>query len=312
MQEPQLVIIAAGIGNRYGGLKQFDSIGPNGEILIDYSLYDAMQAGFKRFVFVIRKDIEQAFRDKIGKKFEKIAEVKYAYQELDLIPDGYSFPETRSKPWGTGHAALAAKDAVDAPCGIISADDFLGRGAYETLYNHVKILKDTETYDYCMVGFILENTLSDNGYVSRAICKVSNENYLENTVERKKIKKFNTQIKYTENDKDWITIPQNTIVALIMWGFTPSIFQALEERFKKFLDVYLHDSEKEFFLPYVVNQLIQEEKAKLKVLSTTEKWYGLTYPEDKPLLEKAINEKIEEGIYPLTMDLFINNKSQHL
>lgn len=300
MLKPTLVVMAAGMGSRYGGLKQIDPIGPNNEIIIDYSIYDAIEAGFGKVVFIIKKDLEQNFRDAIGKKVEKIIDTDYAFQSIDDLPAGYKAPDERVKPWGTAHAVLSARKVVDTPFAVINADDFYGRTSYQKLFQHLSSVSETdEIYNYCMVGFIIENTLTDHGHVARGICTVDNDGYLKEIHERTKIMKFGDLSKYTEDDENWVDIPQRSIVSMNTWGFTPSLFDEIESRFPKFLESNKDNILKaEYFLPSVVDELISENKAKVKVLESNDRWYGVTYREDKPVVKKAISDLIAKGTYP--------------
>ncbi len=301
MSKPALIIMAAGIGSRYGGLKQVDPIGPNSEIVIDYSIFDALRAGFGKVVFLIRKDIEDVFREKIGRKIEQHVETVYAFQSLDNVPAGFHVPEDRKKPWGTAHAVLSCQGLVDRPFAVINADDFYGPGAFRVLGDYLCRAHDQpgKPYDYCMVGYILSNTLSEHGTVARGVCTVTPTGYLAGVQERTKIQQMDGQVKYTEDGINWIPIPADSIVSMNMFGFTPSIFSELQAQFPHFLERSSHNLLKaEFFLPDVVNQLIQQGKAQVKVLPTGEKWFGVTYPEDRPFVQSAIRDLIQRGVYP--------------
>ena len=298
MQSPQLVIMAAGMGSRYGGLKQIDPIGPAGEIVLDYAVYDAKKAGFDKVVFIIRKDIEKIFREKVGKTIEKNIDVEYAFQELDKLPAGYELPADRSKPWGTAHAILCAKNAISAPFAAINADDFYGATTYQKIADHLQIAKDAQKFDYAMVSFVLENTLTENGYVSRGICQTDVQGYLTDVVERTKIQRVNDKVCYTEDNENWIELDPQAKTSMNVWGFTPSFLDELESMFPKFLDKNLTTEKGEFYIPFAVNTLIQEQKATVKVLTTNEKWLGVTYPEDKPTVVNEIRKKSEAGEYP--------------
>lgn len=295
-----LVIMAAGMGSRYGGLKQIDPVGPNGEIIMEYSIYDAVKAGFSKIVFIIKEEIEDTFRDVIGRKIEGLIDVEYVYQKLDNIPQGFSVPEGRMKPWGTGHAVLCAKNAVKTPFAVINADDFYGANTYKLLNDFLSSNSDSEDkYKYCMVGFIIENTLTENGHVARGVCNVNAAGNLISIHERTKIMKFADETKYTEDEQNWITIPKKSIVSMNTWGFNQSIFNELEDGFPIFLKSSKDKLLKaEYFLPTVVDNLIKAEKADVKVLSTTDKWYGVTYQEDKPTVKKSILDMVLCGKYP--------------
>mgnify|MGYP006296084589 CR=1 FL=1 len=300
MAKPQLVVMAAGIGSRYGGLKQIDPVGPNGEIIIDYSIFDALRAGFEKVVFIIRRDIEEAFREKIGQNIEKQIETAYVFQELDDLPEGFAVPANRTKPWGTGHAVLCAADEISAPCAVINADDFYGASSFQVLSEYLQSAGDVNgVYDYSMVGFVLGNTLTDHGYVARGVCSVSDDGTLANIVERTRIEKSGAGARFSEDEgQSWIDIDPDSIVSMNMWGFTPSILTELKERFPKFLEANIEKPKAEFFIPTVVNELLDEGKATVKVLKTDEKWLGVTYQEDRPAVQEAIRQKVTKGIYP--------------
>ncbi len=300
-QTPTLIVMAAGIGSRYGGLKQVDPIGPNGEIVIDYAVFDALRAGFGKVVFLIRKDIEEVFRERVGSTIEKQVETVYVFQELSNLPPGFSVPPERKKPWGTGHAVLSCKDAVHEPFAVINADDFYGPGAFRALADYLRQARDPQggPYDYSMAGYELENTLSEHGTVSRGVCEVTPDGYLAQVRERTKIQRFGDEVKYTENGEDWVVIPAHSTVSMNMWGFTPSFFKELDEIFPRFLKANIGTMPKvEFYLPYVVNQLLDEKKARVKVLPVQEKWFGVTYPEDRASVQEAIRGLVRQGIYP--------------
>jgi len=295
-----LVVMAAGIGTRYGGLKQIDPVGPNGEIILDYSAYDALAAGFDRIVFIIRRDLERAFRDRIGRAVEKRADVAYVIQELGDLPAGFAVPEGRTKPWGTGHAVLSCRNAVNAPFAVINADDYYGATSFATLAPYLRQARDIDGVgDHCMVGYALENTLSENGSVARGICELTPEGFLSDIRERTRIQRFDEGIRYAETDDRWAPLPPDAIVSLNLWGFTPSILAALESSFASFLRASADRLEKaEYFLPDVVGDLVKCGKARVKVLRTTEKWYGITYQEDRPLVQSAIRDLVRVGTYP--------------
>jgi hypothetical protein len=295
-----LVVMAAGIGSRYGGLKQIDSVGPKGELVIDYSIFDALRAGFDKIVFVIRKDIEEAFREKIGKTIEAQVDTAYVFQDLTHVPQGLVVPAERKKPWGTGHAILLCKDEVKTPFVALNADDFYGPTAYQTLAQYLSQVRDQKgIYNYGMIGYTLRNTLSEHGQVARGICKATPNGYLADVRERTHIEQFPDGIKYTENGKDWITLSPDTLVSMNIWGFTPSIFLELEIRFPQFLKQNPAEILKaEFFIPEVVGSLVREKKARVKILPTKEKWFGITYPKDRPWVQAAIRGLIQKGVYP--------------
>jgi len=270
--------MAAGMGSRFGGLKQAAGIGPNGEMIIDYSVYDAVKAGFGKAVFIIRKDIEEEFRAACGRRIEKMIDVEYVYQQLDAIPSGFSVPADRTKPWGTGHAVLCAKDAIKNPFMVINADDYYGQTVYQTMCDYL-----TNNKGMCMAGYKLANTLSENGTVSRGVCTVEN-GYLKDIVE------------VTDISKD-SGYPDDTIVSMNMWGLDPEIFPFIEKEFELFLKDHSTELKSEFFLPSIVNKRMNELKMPVRVLETTEKWYGVTYREDAPAVKKAMAEKIASGLY---------------
>ena len=283
-----LAVMAAGMGSRFGGLKQIEPIGPNGEIIMDYSIYDAKQAGFDKVVFIIKKEIEKDFRKVVGKRIEKMIDVDYAFQEIDKLPKGYSVPNGRKKPWGTGHAVLCAKDLIKTPFAVINADDFYGDYAYKTMAEHLKSGSD----DYAMVGFELKNTLTENGTVSRGICEQEN-GFLKTIVERTKIQNS----KYTEDGESWIALPEDTITSMNLWGFDLPIFEYLQNDFNEFCKTRLTEQNSEMFLPSVVDRLIKNGEKRVKVLSTPDKWYGVTYREDIQAVKQAMKKLADEGRY---------------
>jgi len=303
MANPQLVVMAAGIGSRYGGLKQIDPVGPSGEIIIDYSIYDALRAGFDKAVFIIRKDIEEVFRENVGRTIEKQIDTAYVFQELDRLPAGFAPPADRVKPWGTGHALLCAAEAVSAPCAVINADDFYGDGSFQALARHLQSADDAAgVYDYSMVGFVLGNTLTDHGYVARGVCNVAADGSLVNVVERTRIERNGPDARFSEDDgQTWTPIDPASVVSMNMWGFTPSIMAELKARFPIFLTANGKKPRAEFFIPTVVNELLAENKAVVKVLPTDEKWLGVTYQEDRPAVQNAIGQKVRDGVYPDTL-----------
>ncbi len=299
MAGPQLVVMAAGIGSRYGGLKQIDPVGPSGEIVIDYAVHDALKAGFDKVVFIIRRDIKDVFRRKVGEAVERRVETAYVLQGLDDLPKGFELPPGRTKPWGTAHAVLCAKDAVTAPFAVINADDFYGPGAFKALGEALRnVVDDERTYNYCMVGYRLRNTLTEHGHVARGVCTATEDGFLADLVERTKIRKFGDAVRYTEDGNNWTEIPADSIVSMNMWGFTPSVFEELEARFPRFLEENIDDPRAEFFVPTVVNELIQEGRARVRILPTDEKWLGVTYQQDKPRVKEAILAMVRSGDYP--------------
>lgn len=302
MSEPILVVLAAGMGSRYGGLKQMDPVGPNGEVIIDYSVYDARKAGFKKVVFIIKEEMEKDFREIIGSRIEKHIEVGYAFQKLDAVPAGYSVPEGRVKPWGTTHAVLAAKDQIDGPFAVINADDYYGPEAYKVLYDFLtKPAAADGKEHFAMVGYLVENTVTDKGSVARGVCEADGSGYLKSIVERLKVEKTATGARFTEDDgATWQDVPAGTLVSMNFWGLDPAFIKAAEEGFPVFLDKNLPENPMkcEYLLPRSVDELINEGKADVKVLKSGDVWYGVTYKEDKPGVMAALKEKHDKGQYP--------------
>ena len=303
MKKPVLVVMAAGMGSRYGGLKQIDPVGSHGEAILDYSLYDAHEAGFETAVIIIKKAIEKDFMETVGARLKNAPmEIRYAFQELEKVPEGFQIPEERVKPWGTSHAVLCAKEAIDgAPFAVINADDYYGKSAYQSIYQYLSNACDGETYDFCMVGYQLGNTVTDNGSVARGVCATDAQGYLTEVVERTKIEKYEGGIHFTEDDgATWTDVPAETNVSMNMWGFTPVFLEEIQARFPEFLrvDVPKNPAKAEFFLPRTVSELLAENKAKVKVLETADKWYGVTYAADKPQVVAALKAMADEGKYP--------------
>jgi len=296
--KPALLVLAAGIGSRYGGLKQIDPVGPSGESIMDYSIFDAARAGFGKVVFVIRRSIEDPFREAIGNRFEKMMTVEYAFQELDDLPEGLSVPEGREKPWGTGHAILVADGVIDEPFAVINADDFYGKAAYKVLAEHLSNARDREKADYCMCGFVLKNTLSDFGYVCRGVCETDSSGNLAGVRELTQIEKENGGATNTDSEGIVEDLTGDEIVSMNMWGFTPSIFSYLRERFAGFLEERGTELKSEFFVPEVVSDLISEERAIVSVLHSRDLWFGITYQEDKPHVIRSIGDLVKRGVYP--------------
>ena len=300
MKKPVLVIMAAGMGSRYGGLKQLDPVGNHGQLIIDYSIYDARRAGFETVVFVIKPEIEEDFKRCIGERVSRSMDVRYAYQLKEDLPEGYSVPEERQKPWGTAHAALAARNVVDGPFAVINADDYYGPEAFREIYNYLAAHEDGDVYEYVMVGYLLKNTVTENGTVARGVCEETADHYLSQITERTKIER-GPPLRFTEDDgQTWTELPEDTIVSLNMWGFTRSFLDEAWKRFPAFLDRARAENpaKAEYFLPSVVSQLIGEGKARVKVLRSGDKWYGVTYREDKPAVVNAIAGKTKSGLYP--------------
>ena len=286
--------MAAGMGSRYGGLKQIDPVGPSGETLMDYSIFDAMRAGFGKVVYVIRKDIEAPFKETIGAKFEKRIPVDYVYQELDKIPQGFNVPEGRTKPWGTTQAVLMAEDTIREPFAVINADDFYGEQGYQVLAKHLT----SGSPDYAMVGFVLRNTLSEFGSVARGVSQADENGYLQSVVELTKVERDGNGAKNTNPDGKVTQLTGNELVSMNMWGFQPSIFPLLRERFHAFLERSGNDLKSEHFVPTAVNELVSSGQARVKVLSTNDAWFGVTYREDRPRVVDSVAALIKKGKYP--------------
>jgi len=295
--QPTLLVLAAGIGSRYGGLKQVDPVGPHGETIIDYSIYDAIRAGFGKVVFVIRHDIEQAFKEAVSSRFTGRIPIEYAFQELDNIPKGFTVPPDRTKPWGTGHAILMAEPVIHEPFSMINADDFYGADSFKTLCDCLKAAR-VESNDYSMVGFTLRNTLSEHGSVARGICRVDSQNLLQQVVEMLKIEKHDKGARHTDSQGAAHSLTGDEIVSMNMWGFTPTLFGHLKEQFTKFLDKHGHEEKSEFLIPTVVNALVSEKKVRVKVLPTCSTWSGVTYKEDRPKVIESVRTLIRRGEYP--------------
>ena len=284
-----LVVMAAGMGSRFGGLKQIEPVGKNNEVLLDFSVYDAVKAGFTKVVFVIKHAIEKDFKAIIGKRIEKMVKVEYVFQENDVLPENFVCPEDRVKPWGTAHAILCCKDVVKEPFAVVNADDFYGRSAFKKIADFLK----NETKDYCMVGFRLVNTLTENGYVSRGVCEIK-DNKLSSVTERTKI----VDCKYTEDDgESWTPMSPDTVVSMNLWGFMPDIFGYIEDGFKEFLSKNINVPKSEYYLPSVVSSLIEKGEKQVEVLIAEDKWYGVTYKEDKQNVVEAIGAMVDAGMY---------------
>ena len=303
MEKPILVVMAAGMGSRYGGLKQIDPVGSQGEAILDYSLFDAHEAGFETAVIIIKDAIKKDFMDTVGARLQKAPmEIRYAYQELDKLPQGYTVPEGRTKPWGTCHAVVCAREAIgSAPFAVINADDYYGKAAFREIYNYLSAHGDDDKYRYCMVGYELGKTVTDNGSVARGVCQVNEQGYLESVVERTKIEKCEGGIRFTEDDgKTWTPLGDKTTVSMNMWGFTPSFAAESQARFPTFLDKALQENpmKGEYFLPSTVSALLAEDKATVKMLYSPDKWYGVTYAADKPVVVEALRTMTAQGLYP--------------
>lgn len=302
MKNTTLIVMAAGMGSRYGGLKQIDPVGPGGEIILDYSVYDAAEAGFDKVIFVIKREIEEDFRKITDGRYGDKIKVEYAFQAMDDLPEGFSVPEGRVKPWGTGQAVLACRKLVDGPFAVINADDYYGKETFRLIHSElIKDKSENDKYGFCMVGFRVENTLTENGSVARGVCQTDNDGYLTDIVERTKIAINGDKIQYTEDDgATWTDIPVGTTVSMNCWGFSTEMMTELEKRFAAFLEKGIKENplKCEYFIPFVVDNLLKEGKAEVKVLETTEKWYGVTYKEDKAFVKEALLGKVNDGIYP--------------
>ncbi len=294
MTSPALLVLAAGTGNRYGALKQIDPVGPGGETIIDYSIYDALRAGFRKFVFVVRKDIERQFKEAVGDRIERRTAVEYAFQELDILPPGFSVPASRTKPWGTMHAILTAANAISGAFAVINADDYYGPEGYRVLAQHLQ----SGTMDYGMVGFVLRNTLSDFGAVSRGVCQISDDDYLQQIVELTNIEHDGAHARNIDAAGRITRLTGDEVVSMNMWGFTPQIFGQLREHFHRFLELNISDVQSEGYLPSVMNELVHAGEARVKVLRTNDSWAGVTYREDQPRVVETIRHLIDNGTYP--------------
>lgn len=302
--KPTLVIMAAGMGSRFGGLKQLTPVGPSGQLLIDYSVYDAIQAGFGKIVFVIKHAIEKEFKELLGNRIAQKIPVEYVYQELDKLPKGYTVPEGRTKPWGTGHAILCCRGVVKEPFMVINADDFYGRQSYQLLAQFLQQQQEGATMQFAMSAYILENTLTENGYVSRGICSVDQNGKLCGLVERTRIQNVNGKPHFSEDDgKTWEELPAGCAVSMNAWAFPCAMLDHLEERFKHFLDTTAQQNpaKAEFYLPFAVNDMMADGEAETTVLRTADRWYGMTYAADKQDVSDAIAAMTARGIYPAEM-----------
>lgn len=300
MNKPVLVIMAAGMGSRYGGLKQIDPIDQAGHLIIDFSIFDAIEAGFEKIIFIIKRQNEADFRSSIGDRIEKHVAVEYVFQDMKL-PEGFTVPEGRTKPFGTGHAVLSLRGTVNEPFAVINADDYYGKHAFQMIYDYLKDYKEGDVFPYTMVGYVLENTLTDNGYVARGVCEIDEDGLLKGIHERTRIEKRDGGAAYTEDDgATWETIPKGSYVSMNMWGFGPSILEELYNRFPLFLkeNLSVNPMKCEYFLPTVVGELLLEGRATVNVQKSMDKWYGVTYREDKEAVMKAIQGLKDKGLYP--------------
>ncbi len=297
MANPTLVVMAAGMGSRYGGLKQIDPVGPNGQIIMNYSIYDAWKAGFRRVVFIIKEELLDAFHERIGNAAEKLMQVDYVFQSPSSLPEGCTMPEGRVKPLGTGHAVYCLRGTVNEPFAVINADDFYGAEAFRCMFDYLKDAQDDDKYRYCMVGYRVENTLTENGTVARGICQADADGYLTDIVERTAISRGADGV---ISDPEAGEIPEGTLVSMNMWGFTPSFLDELESGMKIFMQNELPNNpmKAEYYLPFAVDQLIQNGQATARVLQTDAQWYGVTYQEDKPVVVEALRRMTEQGLYP--------------
>ncbi len=299
-KKPVLVVMAAGMGSRYGGLKQIDPVGSKGEAILDYSIYDAHEAGFETVVIIIKEAIRKDFMETVGARLKNApVEIRYAYQELEKLPAGYSVPEGRTKPFGTGHAVLCAAEAIDgAPFAVINADDYYGKEAFRIIFS--KLSAAADPYGYCMVGYQLRNTVTENGYVARGVCVTDEQGNLTEVTERTRIEQYEGGIHYTEDGENWVDLPGDTVVSMNMWGFMPSFLEEIQARFPIFLETTLVQNplKGEYFLPLPVSQLIEEGKATVQVLTSRDRWYGVTYAADKPQVMAALRAMGENGLYP--------------
>ena len=295
--KPTLLVLAAGLGSRYGGLKQLDGLGPNGETIMDYSIYDAVKAGFGKVVFVIRKSFENEFREKVAKKYEHLIPIEIVFQELDDLPEGFELNPERVKPWGTNHALLMGKKVINEPFAVINADDFYGRNSYKVICDFLSQLEKSKD-KYCMVGYNVGNTLSESGTVARGVCETNPDKNLTGIVERTQIKRIDGTVQYKDENDEWVSIPDDKPVSMNMFGFTPDYFEYSEDFFVRFLKEKAQDLKAEFFIPTLVNELITNDKVTLKVLDTTSQWFGVTYQEDREWVVGKFKELVDKGEYP--------------
>ncbi|MBN1252360.1 MAG: nucleotidyltransferase [Bacteroidales bacterium] len=298
--KPTLLILAAGLGSRYGGLKQLDKIGPSGETIMDYSIFDAKRAGFGKVVFVIRESFEEDFKKHVFNKYQNFIEVDYVFQEINKLPHGFTAPKEREKPWGTGHAVLVAREKIKEPFAVINADDFYGKDSFSAISSYLMAVDEGINNKFCLMAYKLKNTLSENGSVSRGVCFLDKNNYLVNIIEHKKIYLQNNEI-YSDFEKEKIILDENTPVSMNLMGFSHSTFQYFESYFSDFLKKNINSLTAEFYLPSVVTNIIKSKQGKVRVLPSNEIWFGVTYKEDRETVVKNINEKVENGIYPKSL-----------
>ena len=299
--KPTLFLLAAGMGSRYGGLKQLDELGPHGETIMDYSIYDAIKAGFGKLVFVIRKDFEEDFRRIVLSKYEGHIPCELVFQDLNALPEGFTCPEGRTKPWGTNHALMMGESVINEPFAVLNCDDFYDRDAFQVMGKWLSELPEGSTGKYAMVGFRVGNTLSDSGTVSRGVCENDDQHHLTSVVERTKIQRFDGVVKYLDDNEEWVAISDNTPVSMNFWGFTPDYFKYSEEYFVKFLKENIDKPKSEFFIPTLINELVKQGKASVKVLTTESKWFGVTYSQDRQGVVDKFAELHATGVYPEKM-----------
>ena len=300
-EQPTLVIMAAGMGSRYGGLKQVDRITEAGEIILDFSLYDAMMAGFSRAVFIIREEHRELFRELVDERAGRFMDIEYAYQKLDDIPEGFEIPEGREKPWGTGHAVLSCRNLIKGPFAVINADDYYGPGSFASVYEYLSENRDDDKYSFCMAGYQLKNTVTENGHVSRGVCETDDKGFLRKVTERTKIMKDSGTIAYTEDDgSTWVTLDPDTVVSMNFWGFSVAMMDEMKQEFPHELEKILETNplKGEYYLPFAADRLVQEGKARVKVITSPDKWYGVTYKEDKEDVQNALQAMKDKGMYP--------------
>ena len=286
------------MGSRYGGLKQLDQVGPSGETIIDYSIYDALRAGFGKVIFIIKEAIEDDFKEAFVERLKDVVSIDYVFQETWMVPEGIMIPDNRSKPWGTGHAVMMAEGRISGPFAVINADDFYGRGAFEALADYYKDWTSARANDYCMVGYRIANTLSEFGAVSRGVCHPDEHSFLVDVVERTHIERRGTGIAYKTEHDQYVQVPDDTLVSMNFWGFTPSLFAFLNKGFETFIKENADDLKAEFYIPSVVNELIRSRQAAVRILQSNDKWFGMTYKEDRETVVKSIRRLVRSGVYP--------------